>query len=104
MKWWEKKEEDDKVELPKEIQEQLDQVKKVSGDVDKINTKLGALDSITEWIAAQKADKEAENAKRRVPPPKTQEELADEDADLANLLLTNPREAYARLAAKTDTT
>ena len=98
--WWKsnKEGEEDKIELPKEIQEQLNQTAALKTEVSEMKTKLSQLDSISDWIKEQR-----EAAVK--PKPKPQPTAEDEEAEaeeLAALLLTNPKAAYARLAANTN--
>jgi hypothetical protein len=103
--WWEsKKNKDDKDEytLPPEIQEQLDQAKKTRVELTEVKTKLSALDDISAYIKEQR---EADAERKKVKPPvKTADEIENENAELAQLLLTDPQAAYARLADKTNAT
>jgi hypothetical protein len=100
--WWERKEVGNKEEitLPREIQEQLDGVNDLKTQVSGLETKLGALDSITSWIEEQKVAAEA--AKKPVFRGKTQEELAAEDEELGNMLVTDPRAAINKVTEGTN--
>jgi hypothetical protein len=103
--WWEsKKNKDDKEEytLPPEIQEQLDQAKKVTLELEGVKTKLAGLDELTTYVREQR--QAAEDAKKPKPIVKTQDDIENENAELAQLLLTDPQAAYARLADKTNAT
>lgn len=101
-KWWEteKKEEEEKVVLPKEIQEQLDQVKGLKTTVEEQGAKLSKLDSIEQMLTQMRTDRELERKPK--PAARTEEEITAENEEISALLLTNPREAYARLAAGTN--
>jgi hypothetical protein len=100
--WWTKKEgEKEEYTLPPEIQEQLDQAKKTSTELAEVKTKLGALDDIASFVREQR--QAIEDAKKPKPIVKTQDDIENEDAELAQLLLTNPREAHARLNKGSDT-
>jgi hypothetical protein len=87
-----------KFELPKVIQDQLDEAKGLKTQVETMSTKLGALDDITAYIREQR---EAA-AKPKPKPVPSAEESEDERRELAGLLLTDPEAAYARLAGKTN--
>jgi hypothetical protein len=85
--------------LPKEIQEQLDEVKGLKSQVSELTSKLSGLDDITGYIRSQREESEA---RRRQAPVKTQDETQAEREELAALLLSDPEAAYAKMAAKTN--
>ena len=98
LPWWKSKNEEgeEEVKLPPEIQEQLDRSKGLETKVTELQTKLSALDDITAYIREQR---EAARPKQQV---RTQEEESEESEELAALLLSNPKEAYSRLASSTN--
>jgi hypothetical protein len=98
LPWWKSKSEEgeEKIELPKEIQEQLNQTASLKTEVAEMKTKLGALDTISAWIAEQR------EAAKPKPTVKTPEQESEESEELAALLLTDPRAAHARLNATTN--
>jgi hypothetical protein len=102
MKWWESKKdgETEEIRLPNEIQEQLDQVKGLKTTVDEQAAKLSKLDGIEQMLTQMRTEQQDRNKPK--PTAKTDEEVTAENEEISALLLTNPREAYARLAAHTN--
>jgi hypothetical protein len=98
--WWQKQEDDSDAEpeLPKVIQDQLDQVKELKTKVEEQSTKLSKLDSIESMLAEMAKPKEKPKEK----PVKTADEEQAEREEIAALLLSDPEAAYARLSAKTN--
>lgn len=85
-------------EIPKAIQEQLDQVKDLKTQVTEMRGSLSALDEIKASLAEMAKPKET-------PKPKITKTADEEQADreeIAGLLLSDPEAAYARLSAKTN--
>ena len=106
MEWWKKKTNEkgeDTVELPKEIQEQLNLTSTLKTQVEEQGKKLAQLDEISTFVREERARRaeEVERAKHK-PATKTAEEEGAESEELAALLLTDPKAAYAKLAGSTN--
>lgn len=99
-KWWESSKKDgteeEDIKLPKEIQEQLDQVKTLNETVRSQGERLSKLDSIETML------QDMNKPKPKPAPTKTAEDEQAEREEISALLLTDPEAAYARLASRTN--
>jgi cell division septum initiation protein DivIVA len=93
-----REEEEGEPELPKAIQDQLDEAKGLKVKVEELSSKLSGLDDITAYIREQR-----ENAAKPKPQTRRPEDEEAENAELAQLLLTNPKDAWARLSVGANT-
>jgi len=96
---WQKKAKDDgteqlEVTLPDETQKKLDKALSVGEELEGIKTQLSGLSKVTEFIEAFKEKDEAEKRKAAAESHKKQQE--SEDAELSELILTDPKAAIAK--------
>jgi hypothetical protein len=98
--WEENKKEDEKVDLPKELQDRFDSVKTdVTTEVTKkIDERFASMTPVIDFVTQYKKDQEeARTAREEAARRKAEQDSSKTDEDLAAELLTNPRAVLSEI-------
>lgn len=94
-KWpWQNKEGDKgevEIDLPEDVKKQIEAGAKAATDIAEVKTKMSKLDSVTEFIDAFKAERE--EVKKKQQQQQQQKQNEDQNAELEELWLTDPKKA-----------